>query len=338
MKIRIITYLIVSVFILSFTILNSNKPYYPDYFPKPSSNFNKIKFTQSEIEIGRALFFDPILSKDNTISCASCHSPFNAFAHTDHTLSHGINDSIGNRNAPAIMNLAWHKNFMWDGGIKHLSLLPIAPLTSHVEMGEDISNVLAKLNNSKIYKKLFYQTYKDSVITSEKMLKALEQFMFTIISANSKYDKVKNKQSEFNQQEQKGYQLFLNNCNSCHTEPLFSSYELANNGLNINPDLKDYGRYRISNNREDSSKFKIPSLRNLSYSYPYMHDGRFEKLSQVIEHYRTVDISKTDIQHKIQLSNNDKVDLISFLLTLNDSSFVFNPLFQYPKNLLSNKF
>ena len=195
-----------------------NPPY---YFPKPVYDFKQNSLDSNKIDLGRILFYDPILSKNNTISCASCHSPYNAFAHTDHDLSHGIFDSIGNRNAPALFNLAWQKSFMWDGAINHLDVQALAPISHSSEMGSDISEVIKKLSLSKEYKHLFSEAFKDSTITSSKILKALSQFQLTIVSANAKYDRVKLGKETFTEQEKNGYNLFQINCASCHTEPLF---------------------------------------------------------------------------------------------------------------------
>lgn len=321
---------------------------YPDHFPKPTYDFSKNEFSKSKIELGRALFYDPILSKDNMISCASCHSPYNAFAHTDHDLSHGINDEIGTRNAPALFNLAWQKSFMWDGAINHLDMQALAPISHPKEMGETLKSVISKLQNKKIYPPLFQKAFQDSVITGEHILKALSQFQLTLVSANSKYDQVKKGIAEFSAQEKNGYELFQQHCNSCHSEPLFYNLsadrqdnEFANNGLPIDTTLNDYGKWMITKQSADSLKFKIPTLRNLSYTYPYMHDGRFRKLKNVLNHY-TEGISKSqnknaDLKANIQLTSNEKVDLIAFLLTLNDKEFVFNKKHQYPKEILNQK-
>jgi cytochrome c peroxidase len=163
---------------------------YPEYFPEPTYNFDNNPLTISKIALGRALFYDPILSQDSTISCASCHSPYNAFAHTDHDLSHGINDEIGNRNASALFNLAWHESFMWDGAINHLDMQALAPISHAKEMGEDIKNVVRKLQNKAIYPPLFEAAFNDSIITGAKVLKALSQFQISLVSATSKYDEV----------------------------------------------------------------------------------------------------------------------------------------------------
>ena len=320
----------------SFVLIKDNHFFNPpDYFPKPVYNFEQPPLDSNKIELGRILFYDPILSKDNTISCASCHSPFNAFAHTDHDLSHGIFDSIGNRNAPALFNLAWQKTFMWDGAINHLDMQALAPISHPSEMGSNINEVIKKLNESKAYKKLFLNAFQDSTISTSKILKALSQFQLTLVSSNTKYDKVKMGKETFTEQEKNGYQLYKNNCASCHSEPFFSNYNFENNGLPIDQTLNDLGRYVITQNENDKRKFKVPSLRNLSFTYPYMHDGRFMTLKEVINHYTSgIEYSETlslQFNESIELSSNEKVDLISFLLTLNDKDFVFNKKHQFKK-------
>lgn len=326
-------------FLAAFILLASFNFYslslkYPAHFPKPQYDFTKNPLDSAKIQIGRALFYDPILSDNNSISCASCHSPYNAFAHTDHDLSHGINDQIGTRNAPALFNLAWQKSFMWDGAINHLDMQALAPISHPKEMGSHISTVVKKLNDSPIYRKLFFEAYGDSTATGEKILKTLSQFELTLVSANSKYDQVRTGKAVFTEQERNGYALFQKNCNACHTEPLFSNYDFENNGLPIDTTLNDVGRWFVTKNNKDKLHFKTPSLRNLSFTYPYMHDGRFKKLHQVINHYTSLDVQKKiskPLKNQIILSSRDKVDLIAFLLTLNDKDFVFNPAFQYPK-------
>lgn len=174
-------------------------------------DFSKNSLSQSKIDLGRALFYDPILSRNNTISCASCHSQYSAFTHIDHSLSHGIDDKIGNRNSPALMNLAWQNSFMYDGAVNHLDVQALAPINNPLEMDENMAHVIEKLQNKKLYKTLFYKAYKDTVITGERTLKALSQFMLTLVSSNSKYDSVMRKQKQFTLQEDKGYQLFKKN-------------------------------------------------------------------------------------------------------------------------------
>ena len=313
---------------------------YPNYFPNPQYDFSNNSLTKEKIELGRVLFYDPILSKDNSISCASCHSPYNAFAHTDHDLSHGINDEIGTRNAPALFNLAWQKTFMWDGAINHLDMQALAPISHPQEMGEDLKNVVSKLQNKEIYPSLFYQAFQDSIVTGEHVLKSLSQFQLTLVSANSKYDQMKKGEVGFSQQEKNGYTLFQKNCNSCHTEPLFYNNGFANNGLPVDTTLNDFGKWMITKQSADSLQFKIPTLRNLSFTHPYMHDGRFSKLKEVLNHY-TKGLSHnsntiSDIKNNIELTSNEKVDLVAFLLTLNDKGFVFNQKHQFPREILQS--
>lgn len=331
--------------LLSLTILafrSSDKPFsdYPSYFPKPVYDFSKNPLSPEKILLGRVLFYDPLLSRNNMISCASCHSQFSAFTHIDHALSHGIEDKIGFRNSPALMNLAWQKSFMRDGAVNHLDVQALAPLSNPVEMDESIVHVVSKLQHSRIYPQLFYNAFGDSIITGEHTLKAISQFMLTLVSSNSKYDSVMRNESVFTTQENNGYQLFKKNCGSCHKEPLFTNDEFMNNGLSLDTSLNDIGRYRVTKDTKDSLKFKVPTLRNIEFSYPYMHDGRMKRLSEVIDHY-TSGIQKsntlaTELKQTIVLTSNEKIDLIAFLLTLTDKSFLFNPKFFYPKEIFQN--
>lgn len=305
---------------------------YPDYFPKPIYDFKKNPLKQSTVDLGRKLFYDPILSRDHTISCSSCHLSNQAFSHAGNHLSKGIKDGIGDRNSPAIFNLAWQKTFMWDGSVVNIDVQALAPINHPKEMGEDINVVVRKLNQSKEYKILFYKSFGDSLATSERVMKSLSQFQLTIVSANSKYDKVKQGKAKFTQSENKGYQLFKQNCSSCHSEPLFSTYEFANNGLSYNSELKDYGKWNKTFEPADKMIFKIPSLRNLAYTYPYMHDGRFKTLNEVLEHYEN-GIAKSStlakqLEKPIIFNSQEKEDLLAFLATLNDSMLVSNVKFQ----------
>jgi cytochrome c peroxidase len=311
----------------------------PLNWPKPSYDFTKNPLSSSKVELGRALFYDPILSRDNSISCASCHSPYNAFAHVDHDLSHGIDNKIGTRNAPALMNLAWKRDFMWDGAINHLDMQALFPITHPKEMDEKIENVVAKLQRSKLYPSLYLEAFGDSTISGEHTLKALSQFMLTLISCNSKYDSVMQKQVVFTAQEKNGYRLFQLNCAACHTEPLFTNLNFENNGLALDTALNDYGRMLVTKNYNDSLKFKVPTLRNIEFTYPYMHDGRFKKLSEVILHYTNgIIVSPTlssQLIKPISLNANERVDLLAFLLSLSDKSFLFDSRYSYPKKVVS---
>lgn len=307
----------------------------PPHFPQPSYNFKKNPLSIATVELGRRLFYDPILSRDSTISCSSCHLQYTAFTHVDHALSHGIQDRIGTRNAPALMNLAWQDQFMWDGAINHLDMQALAPITNHSEMDENLTHVLEKLRRSTTYPELFEEAFRDTVISSAHFLSAMSQFMLTLVSANSKYDRVVLKKDTFSPQEESGYQLFRQHCNSCHTEPLFTNHQFENNGLPVDSLLQDKGRMIVTQNPTDAYKFKVPTLRNIEFSMPYMHDGRFKRLSEVLRHY-TSDFTRESttsprLSKPIALTSNDKVDLIAFLLTLTDKTFLFDPRFSYPK-------
>lgn len=310
----------------------------PKGWPKPTYDFDNNQLTPEKINIGRALFYDNLLSKDTTTSCASCHLSYTAFAHTDHALSHGINNRIGKRNAPALFNLAWSKKLMWDGAINHLDAQALAPIHNKDEMDETITHVVDKLNESSLYRKLFYKAYKDSIITGEKTLKCIAQFLLTIQSYQSKYDSVMKHQTSFTNQQKNGYKLFQKNCASCHAEPLFTTNEFATNGLKVDTTLNDIGKMEITHNVKDSLVFKIPSLRNIEFTYPYMHDGRYKKISEVINYYTSTVQPYTNLPQSLKkpmvLSSNEKVDLIAFLLTLTDSQFLHNRAYQFPKNIL----
>lgn len=335
-------YIVALVFISFLALANTEFLFNtPLNWPKPVYQFQNNKLSEQKILLGRVLFYDPILSKDSTVSCNSCHSPFSAFTHVDHALSHGINDSIGTRNSPAIMNLAWQKSFMWDGAITNLDMQSLAPINHQAEMASNITEVVMKLNRHKLYNKLFYDAYQDSLATGEKTLKAIAQFMLTIVSSNAKYDQVKSGKQQFTAQEENGYTIFKQHCASCHTEPLFTNGEFENNGIGLDTLLKDYGRMRITQKKEDALKFKVPTLRNVEFSYPYMHDGRYKKLTDVLNHYingiKPHPTLSPKLKTGIKLSANEKVDLMAFLLTLSDKQFLFDPKFAYPKSTIYSK-
>ncbi len=306
----------------------------PGHFPEPTYAFQNNPMSADKIYLGRVLFYDPILSRDNTIACSNCHSPYNAFTHVDHALSHGIEDREGKRNSPALMNLAWQPYFMWDGAINHLDMQSLFPITHPDEMGESIESVVVKLKEKRAYRNLFAKAYGDSSITGERLLKAISAFMVQLVSANSKYDSVMRKTSIFTAQEKRGYDLFKAQCNSCHAEPLFTNYTFESNGLPFDPILKDVGRVGISQNSKDSFLFKVPTLRNIEFSYPYMHDGRFKKLKEVMSHYNRDfgNVKYGGEKKSIQLSSEEQVDLMAFLLTLSDRAFLFNRDYAYPRD------
>ena len=309
----------------------------PKGWPKPSNNiFAKNPLTEEGFQLGRKLFYDGRLSKDGNFPCAGCHQQFAAFANLDHDLSHGFNNSFTKRNAPALFNLAWMKELHWDGGINHIEVQPLAPITDTSEMAETVENVIKKISADTSYRRMFKAAFGDITINSQRMLKALAQFTGSIQSYNSKYDKVKRGEDTFNLSEQYGYNVFKAKCNACHAEPLFTDNSFRNNGLTINNNLADIGRMRITGKQQDSLKFKVPSLRNITKTTPYMHDGRLYTLSQVVEHYRnkinnqqpTID---PILQNKIVINNQEKIDLLSFLYTLTDEELTGNKRYADPQ-------
>jgi len=310
----------------------------PENFPAPHYHFETNPVTKEGFELGRKLFYDPILSRNNTISCGTCHIQSAAFTHHGHDVSHGIDDKLGTRNSPAIMNLAWGKSFFWDGGVFDLDLQPIAPITNEVEMDEKIANVIAKLQRSPEYPNLFARAFGSPEINTERLMKALSQFMVMLISSDSKYDQVmRGEGAVFTSDEQEGYELFKTHCGGCHKEPLFTDESFRDNGIGIGP-FNDEGRYQITLNENDRYKFKVPSLRNLRYTAPYMHDGRFITLEGVLEHYshrikNTANLDPLLIRNGepgLKLGTDEQKKIIAFLNTLNDEKFVTNKRFSAP--------
>lgn len=318
------------------------KLYIPPGWPKPTSDiFIKNKLTEEGFQLGRKLFYDGKLSKDGEISCASCHQQFASFASFDHDLSHGVNNTFSTRNAPALINLAWMSSLHWDGGINHIEVQPLSPLTAENEMGEKLDSVIYKLKKDTSYARMFKAAFGDPAITSQRMLKALAQFTGTLVSCNSKYDKVKRGEATFSSYEQNGYNVFKAKCETCHREPLFTDNSYRNNGLSLNR-FNDIGRQKITNDPKDSLKFKVPTLRNVQVSFPYMHDGRHFSLYHVVEHYRTGIITDQptldpSLRNRIELTKKEKNDLVYFLYTLTDSSFIKDPRFGPPMNYLPAK-
>lgn len=314
--------------------LESLQQVIPKGFPAPAYTFSDNPLTKEGFELGRKLFYDGALSLDGNFPCASCHQQIAAFGTFEHDRSHGYNGSHTLRNAPVLFNLAWQTKFHWDGKFSSLFDEGAEPINDHIQMAESFSGVINKLEKDADYRELFKKVFRSNFIRPEFILKALAQFTGYMVSANSKYDRYKKGQVAFTAQEINGYQLFQANCATCHPEPMFTDYSFRNIGLPVDPLLNDYGKMRITNTPADSLKFKVPTLRNVYISANYMHDGRFNTLGQVINHYRT------GVQHSatldplmtngITLSNTQATDLSVFLRTLTDSSFITDPRFKKP--------
>jgi len=300
----------------------------PPGFPSMEQSLESLDLTVEGVALGRRLFYDKQLSADVSTSCGSCHEQRAAFGTFEHDRSHGVFNSHTLRNAPPLFNLLWQKSFHWDGAYRSLPEEAAQPLTGAVEMGMDFDRIKRYLQADPTYRESFKRVYGTWFIRPELITQALSQFTATLISANSKYDRVNQGRETFDPNEEAGYQVFRSKCASCHTEPLFTDHSYRNIGLPIDPSLNDLGRFRITGKTEDSLKFKVPSLRNVSASANYMHDGRFTSVQQAIRHYRfgvqrntTLDPS---LQNGITLSDTDEYNLMQFLKCLTDSSFLLD--------------
>ena len=305
----------------------------PEGFPAPLYDVADLHPTPAGFVVGRSLFYDPILSNDQFTSCASCHQQFAAFAHVDHALSHAVIGSIGFRNVPALQNLVWKDAFMLDGAINHLDMQPLAPLTNPIELNETLPNVLNKLRADSSYRELFRRAYGDTAITTKRFLRALSQFLVLMVSNGSRYDKMLKGEVSYTAEEKHGYEVFREHCTSCHAEPLMTDNSYRTIGLPMDTVLRDSGRARVTGRADDLFAFKVPSLRNVARTFPYMHDGRFRTLAAVMEFYR----KGSDLPHDPALrsartlTDTDIRDVITFLGTLTDTSFIRDRRFMDPK-------
>ena len=308
----------------------------PKNWPKPVYQFENNPLSEEGFQLGRDLFYDVNLSRDKTITCANCHLQYTGFTHVDHNVSHGIEGRKGTRNSPALINLIWNNSFHWDGGVNHIEVQSINPIKHPAEMDNTLVNVLSYLQTSDDYKAKFSRVFGDSVISTKRFLQAITQFTGSLISSNSRYDQYKRKEIKFSSQEKNGLKLFKKNCNSCHTAPLFNSNTFESNGLPIDTAFNDLGRYAITQLKKDSMRFRVPTLRNIEVTFPYMHDGRYKKLREVIKYYTEELNTETAylsprLKRKISLTSNEQKDLIAFLLTLTDKEFLYNKRFSFPR-------
>lgn len=301
----------------------------PVHFPKPHYEFTNNTISKQGVELGKLLFFDKTLSVDSTISCGSCHHQEVAFSDFPKALSLGVNNLVGTRNSPALFNLIWYTNFMHDGGINHIEVMPFAPISNPVEMAADLADVIHRLNKNEYYRTQFKTVFNTDSITDKYLFYALVQYMGTLISAESKYDSVQTGNANFTLLEQQGYQLFKQHCNTCHTEPLFTNNGFENNGLYS--EFTDFGRFLITLDSADMGKFKVPSLRNIELTAPYMHNGSMATLEQVLQHYTLGIQSSSTVSPLVkpenkgfQFTQEELTAITAFLHTLTDYSFITN--------------
>jgi cytochrome c peroxidase len=311
--------------------LTPETTYFPNDFPTLAEN--QTALNKEIIDLGKQLFFDQNLSVNGAVSCASCHFPEMSFTDGKALSSNGVSGNQLERHSPALVNLAYMDNgLFWDGGAKNLESLVFAPLTHPDEMGADLEDVNNYLANG-YYESAIKSVFKVDEVKVQYAAKAIAQYLKTLTSDQSKYDSMRRGLVNFDNVEQKGYELFKANCNSCHTEPLLTDNSFHNNGLDASFDTADEslhsGRYRITHQAEDIGKFKTPTLRNVAITAPYMHDGRFTTLDQVLNHYQNgINNSATldpllinDNSPGIAFTNDEKASLIAFLQTLTDASF-----------------
>jgi cytochrome c peroxidase len=284
------------------------------------------------------LFHDTRLSINNSQSCASCHDQTRAFADT-RRFSLGAEGQTGSRNAMPLFNLAWSQAFFWDGRAPTLREQVLMPIQDHQEMNETLENVVTKLRKDEESVQAFTQAFGSPEITPDRIALALEQFLLTLISQESRFDQAARKVAELTESEKRGLQLFVTefdpkrglrgaDCFHCHSGTLFVSQTFANNGLELA--AEDVGQMKVTQNEADRGKFKVPSLRNIALTAPYMHDGRFGTLEEVVEHYsrgvrRSAALDPNLAKHPeagIQLTAEEKADLVAFLRSLSDESFV----------------
>jgi cytochrome c peroxidase len=297
-------------------------------------NPSVVQSTDTLREFGRYLFYDATLSVDSSTSCGTCHQQFAAFAHIDHAVSHGVLGRIGTRNVPALQNLQQQTSFMWDGAFEHLAMQSINPLTGHAEMGSTLPDVLARVAGNPRYQHYAAHLYADKQITIPRILEALAAFTGSIVSRSSRYDAMRDGKLVFNENERRGLDEFRTHCASCHAEPYFMSNDFASNGLPPDTAMVDVGRYRVTQREEDRYRFRVPSLRNIAITFPYMHDGRFRRLRDVLDHYgspsKHTPYADARVTSIAGLSDVERKDIIAFLLTLTDTLLPRDPRYRDP--------
>ena len=294
--------------------------------PEPADN----TFSQSRWALGKQLFFDPVMSVDSSISCASCHAPDLAFS-DDRAFSLGVEDRQGRRNSPSLANVAYHPYFTREGGVPTLETQVLVPIQEHDEFDFNIVLLTERLLADSQYVAMAHAAYNRPpdpyVIT-----RALACFERSLLSGNSSYDEYQRGNTMLSASARRGMDLFFNErtqCSSCHSGFNFSNYAFANNGLYDN--YPDPGRYRLTGEEADLATFKVPGLRNVAYTAPYMHDGSLSTLLAVVEHYNTGGREHPNKSERIQplgLDQQEMEDLVAFLESLSDEAFINNPLFR----------
>tara|TARA_B100000029_G_scaffold503626_1_gene580893 strand:+ start:714 stop:1688 length:975 start_codon:yes stop_codon:yes gene_type:complete len=311
--------------------------------PSPERN----PLTVDGVELGRALFYDPILSGNNQVSCSSCHKQELAFSDGEQFSTAGVSGNLLLRHTPALINLAWMDGYFWDGGSFDLESQVYGPLEHVDEMHQNLSELEQELADHPYYPQMFLKAFPEDGITIPNLVRALAQFQRTLISADSPYDLHIRQGSGLTSIELLGFDLFKKKkCANCHVPDHFTDYTYRNNGLDDTfPEDHErlaWGRARITLDPADIGKYKVPTLRNVAITAPYMHDARFMTLTQVLDHYRfhlaesdTVDAEfrRDDGSLGIDMTDEERDLIIVFLKALNDDGFMSNTAFSDPEGL-----
>ncbi|NJL11561.1 MAG: cytochrome-c peroxidase [Microscillaceae bacterium] len=302
------------------------------------------------VALGRMLFYEPLLSGDTTLSCASCHEQARAF--TDgQAFSRGIKGHLSDRSAMSLVNLLWNNSFFWDGRAKSLETQALVPIQNPREMGLSIQDAALRLQATALYPPLFRKAFGSRQIRPEHILKALAQFERTLISANSRYDQIVRGEVQASERELRAINLFMThpvpeanlrggNCGDCHGSHLTTLHTFHDNGLEAQP--QDEGRALVTGQAYDKGKMRAPSLRNIALTAPYMHDGRFKTLREVLDHYNEhiqaspnldpliMEATNEPEGQSLALTEEEKEDILLFLHLLTDSTFIQDPRFSNP--------
>lgn len=298
-----------------------------DPFDVPDDNL----FTQERWELGKKLFYDPVMSLDSTISCSSCHQAELAFS-DDVSFSLGVEDRLGTRNSPSLANVAYHPYYTREGGVPTLEMQILVPIQEHNEFDFNIVLLAERLTRDSTYVSMSKRAY-DREPDAFVITRALANFERSLLSGYSPYDQFENygDMTALTNSEINGMSLFFSertNCSACHSGFNFTNYSFENNGLY--EEYPDVGRFRLTGEEEDIAKFKVPSLRNVELTAPYMHDGSILTLEELIEHYNTGGKNhphKSSLIKPLNLTDTEKKELVLFLKALTDMSFIHNPLF-----------
>ncbi len=303
----------------------------PPGFPLPNFPVDN-ELTAARFALGKRLFYDVIMSRDSTISCASCHAPNFAFSDSV-AFSPGVGGLAGKRNAPSLANVAYHPYFTREGGVPTLEMQILVPIQEHNEFDFNILLIADRLKTDSMYTRMSREAYgRDPdfyVIT-----RSIACFERSLISGQSPFDEFffQGKTNALNASERRGKDLFFSektNCSNCHSGFNFSNYAFENNGLYVT--YPDPGRFRLTEDTADIARFKVPTLRNLTVTAPFMHDGSFSSIEAVVDHYNSGGENhphKSPLVRPLGLSNQEKSDLVAFLKSLTDSKFLKNPKFK----------